>query len=66
MSADKQILMASYKVAYRIAKAQKSHTIGLDLIKPRTLAMVRTILGKEADKKLMQVSLSNDAIEPDL
>ena len=62
VSADKQILLASYKVAHRIAKAQKPYTIGEVLIKPCTLAMVRTILGKEAEKKMMQVSPSNDVI----
>ena len=54
--ADKPLLLASYKVAYEIAKNKKPHTIAENLIKPCALEMVGIVLGKEAKQKLHQVS----------
>ncbi|XP_076352730.1 protein FAM200C-like [Tachypleus tridentatus] len=59
---EKLLLRASYEVAYQIAKSKKPHTIGEELIKPCALEMAKIVLGKEAEKKLQQVSLSNDVI----
>ncbi|KAK3875335.1 hypothetical protein Pcinc_019781 [Petrolisthes cinctipes] len=59
---EKPLLRASYQVAYQIAKLKKPHTIGEELIKPCVLEMAKIVLGKEAEKKLQQVSLSNDVI----
>ncbi|XP_076322307.1 protein FAM200C-like [Tachypleus tridentatus] len=59
---EKHLLRASYEVAYQIAKSKKPHTIGEELIKPCALEMAKIVLGKEAEKKLQQVSLSNDVI----
>ncbi|XP_076359052.1 protein FAM200C-like [Tachypleus tridentatus] len=59
---EKPLLRASYEVAYQIAKSKKPHTIGDELIKPCALEMAKIVLGKEAEKKLQQVSLSNDVI----
>ncbi|XP_076373030.1 protein FAM200C-like [Tachypleus tridentatus] len=59
---EKPLLRASYEVAYQIAKSKKPHTIGEELIKPCALEMAKIVLGKEAEKKLQQVSLSNDVI----
>ncbi|KAK3885513.1 hypothetical protein Pcinc_010254 [Petrolisthes cinctipes] len=59
---EKSLLRAFYQVAYQIAKLKKPHTIGEELIKPCVLEMAKIVLGKEAEKKLQQVSLSNDVI----
>lgn len=58
-----KLLETSYRVAYEIAKQKKPHTIGEDLIKPCTLTMVELILGKEAEKKLAAVPLSNNTVQ---
>ena len=58
----KPCLEASYKVAYRIAKEKKAHTIGETLIKPCALEMTELVCGTEQRKKLEAVSLSNDTI----
>lgn len=55
-------MRASYQVAYQIAKSKKPHTVDEELIKPCALEMAKIVLGKEAEKKLQQVSLSNDVI----
>ena len=57
---DKPILTASYEVAYLIAKQGKPHTIGKKLAKPAALKMANIMLGKAAENKLSQISLSND------
>uniref|UniRef100_UPI00358F06DC protein FAM200C-like n=1 Tax=Myxine glutinosa TaxID=7769 RepID=UPI00358F06DC len=59
---EKPMLLASYQVAYQVAKSKKPQTIGEELIKPCALEMAKIILGKEAEKKLQQVPLSNDVI----
>ena len=59
---EKPLLRASYEAAYQIAKSKKPHTVGEKLIKPCIPGMADTVLGKEAVKKLQQVSLSNDVI----
>ena len=58
----KPCLEASYKVAYRIAKEKKAHTIGETFIKPCALEMTELVCGTEQRKKLEAVSLSNDTI----
>ena len=57
---EKPLLRASYEATYQIAKSKKPHTVGEELIKPCILRMADIVLGKEAVKKLQQVSLSND------
>ena len=59
---DKPLLLASFKVAYEVAKKKKPHTIAETLIKPCALEMVKTILGADAARKLQQVPLSNNVI----
>ena len=46
-SEDKAGLEASYRVAYRIAKEKKPHTIGKRLTKPCALDMVELVCGVE-------------------
>ena len=61
-SADKAGLEASYRVAYRIAKEKKPHTIGERLIKPCAIEMVELVCGVEQKRKLEKIALSNDTI----
>ena len=63
VSADKPLLMASYHVAYNVAKSKKPHTIAEEVIKPCVLQMTKIVLGKEASKKLELVPLSNNVIQ---
>ncbi|KAL4084165.1 hypothetical protein QTP88_027998 [Uroleucon formosanum] len=58
----KPCLEASYKVAYRIARSKKPHTIGESLIKPCALEMVELVCGLEQRKKIEAIPLSYDTI----
>jgi len=59
---DKQLLHASYRVAYRIAKSKKPYTVTESLIKPCAVDIVKIVMGAEAEKKLQQIPLSNNVI----
>ena len=59
---EKPHLLASYKVAYRIAKAVKPLLLAKEVIKPCVVDMTDIILGDGAVRKLKQVMLSNDTI----
>uniref|UniRef100_A0A8C4TCW7 Uncharacterized protein n=1 Tax=Erpetoichthys calabaricus TaxID=27687 RepID=A0A8C4TCW7_ERPCA len=59
---DKPLLLASFKVAYEVAKMKKPHTVAETLIKPCVLHIVKTILGAEAARKVQQIPLSNNVI----
>ncbi|GFT23536.1 protein ZBED8 [Nephila pilipes] len=59
----KPLVEASFRVAYRIAKSKKPHTIGETLIKPCALEMVELVCGLEQRKKLEAIPLSNDVIQ---
>jgi len=54
--------LASFKVAYRITKRIKTHTIAEELVLPGTLDLVSTTIGESAAQKLKAVSLSNNTI----
>ena len=54
--------LASFKVAYRIAKCKKPHTIAEELVLPAVLDLVSTVIGESAAKKLKAVPLSNNTI----
>ncbi|XP_076042024.1 protein FAM200C-like [Oratosquilla oratoria] len=58
----KPLLCASYQVAYQTAKSKKPHTFGEELIKPCAFVMAKVLLVRKAEKKLQQMSLSNDVI----
>ena len=58
-----KILEASFAVSLSIAKAKKPHTIGETLIKPCAKQKVEIVLGKEAEKKIAAVSLSNNTVQ---
>ena len=53
---------ASYLVAEIIAKDMKPHTIAETLIRPACAAIVRTMLGTEAEEEIKKVPLSDDTI----
>ena len=61
-SVDKPHFLTSYKVAYRIAKAMKPHTLAKEVIKPCVVDMADVILGNGAARKLKQAALSNDTV----
>jgi hypothetical protein len=53
---------ASYYVAELVAKEMKSHTIAESLILPACQAIVKTMLGEEAEKEIKKIPLSNNTI----
>jgi hypothetical protein len=55
-------LLASYKVAHRIAKCKKPYTIAEKLILPAAVDMVNIMIGQSAGKLLSKVHLSNNTI----
>ena len=59
---EKRTLQCSYKVAYRIMKCKKPHTIAEKLIKPCAEKMVEILIGSRVKTKTQQVSLFNDII----
>ena len=60
---ERKIVEASYVVAFKIAKQKKPHSIGETLIKPCVLKMADIMLGKDAERKLASISLSNSTIQ---
>ena len=54
--------LASFKVAYRVAKSKKPHTIAEELVLPAALDLVSTKIGKSAAEKLKPVPLSKNTI----
>ena len=55
--------LASFKVAYRIAKCKKSHTIvAEELVLSAALDLVSAMIEESAAQKLKAVPLSNDTI----
>ncbi len=57
------VVEASYEVVLEIVKQKKLHTIGETLIKPCTLKMVKRVLGDASERKIQQISLSNDTVK---
>ena len=54
--------LASFKVAYRIAKCRKLHTIAEKLVLPTALDLVSTMIGESVAQKLKAVPLPNNTI----
>ena len=54
--------LASFKVAYKIAKCKKLHAIAEELVLPAALDLVWTIIGESTAQKLKAVPLSNNTI----
>ena len=57
-----KVQLASFKIAYRIAKCKKLHTIAEELVLPAALDVVSTIIGESGAQKLKAVPLSNNTI----
>lgn len=55
-------LLSSFKVAYRVAKCKKPHTIAEELILPAAVDMVNIMIGESAGKLISKVPLSNNTI----
>ena len=55
-------LLASYLVAYGIAKCKKPHSIAEEIILPAAIDLASTIIGEGAAEKLKLVPLSNDTV----
>ncbi|GBP96300.1 Protein FAM200A [Eumeta japonica] len=55
-------LLASFQVAYRVAKCKKPHTIAEELILPAALDMVNIMVEQSAGKLISTVPLSNNTI----
>jgi len=55
--------VASYEVAYLVAKCKKPHTIAETLIKPCVEIIVKNMLGEELANKVNSVQLSNSTIQ---
>ena len=54
--------LASFKVAYRIAKCKRVHTIAEEFVLPAALDLVSTMIGESAAQRLKAVPLSNNTI----
>ena len=52
--------LASFKVAYRIVKCNKPHTIAEELVLPAAPDLVSTMIGESAAQKLKVVPLSSN------
>ena len=63
VSTEKPLLVASYKIAYRIAKEKKSHSIAKTLIKPSALEMAEIVCGSNQTRKLEGIPKSNNVVE---
>ncbi len=55
--------LASFEVAWIIARCKKPHNIGEELVKPAAVAMVKTIGGADIAKKVESVPLSDNSIK---
>jgi hypothetical protein len=61
-STSSNALLASYKVAHRIAKCKKSNTFAEELILPAAVNMANIMIGESAEKRLSKVPFSNNTI----
>ena len=61
-SVPSKALLASYKVAFRIAQCKKPHTIAEELILPSAIDMVSTLIGESVANQLKNIPLSNNTI----
>ncbi|XP_022180962.1 zinc finger BED domain-containing protein 5-like [Myzus persicae] len=55
-------LLASFKVAHRISKCKKPHTVGEILILPAAVDIVSTMFGDNLAQQLKSIPLSNDTV----
>lgn len=62
LSVPEKALLASYKVAYRIGKCKKSHTIGEDLVLRAAIDIVETMFGESFANQLRQIPLADNTV----
>lgn len=60
---DDSAKLASYELAYLVAKSKKPYSIAENLIMPAARKLVGNLFGKDALKRLQSVPYSNDTIE---
>jgi len=60
---NEKALLASYQVAFRVAKAGKPHTIAENLILPAALDIAEIMFGKQEVEKLKSIPLSDNTIQ---
>ena len=60
---EKPLLLASYKIANRITKEKKPHSIAEALIKPCALEMTEIVCGLDQKSKLEIIPMSNNVVE---
>lgn len=60
---NEKALLASYRVAFRVAKAGKPHTIAENLILPAALDIAQIMFGKQEVEKLKSIPLSDNTIQ---
>lgn len=60
---NEKALLASYRVAFRVAKAGKPHTIAENLILPAALDIAEIMFGKQEIEKLKSIPLSDNTIQ---
>lgn len=60
---NEKVLLASYRIAFRVAKAGKPHSIAENLILPAALDIAEIMFGKEEVKKLKSIPLSDNTIQ---
>ena len=59
----KPMLQKLYRAAYLIAKSEKTHSIGEDLIKHCLVEVAEIILGNEAATKPNRISMSDNIVK---
>ena len=59
---ERKIVEASYVVVFENAKQKKPHSVGETSIKPCVPKMADIMLGKDAERNLASISLSNSSI----
>ena len=60
---EKPLLVASYKIAYRIAKEKKPHSIAETLTKLCALEMTEIVCGSDQRRKLEGIPMSNNVVK---
>ncbi|XP_071053350.1 zinc finger BED domain-containing protein 5-like [Onthophagus taurus] len=60
---NEKALLASYRVAFRVAEAGKPHSIAENLILPAALDIAKIMFGKQEVEKLKSIPLSDNTIQ---
>nr|XP_022909920.1 zinc finger BED domain-containing protein 5-like [Onthophagus taurus] len=60
---NEKALLAIYRVAFRVAKAGKPHSIAENLILPAALDIAEIMFGKQEVEKLKSIPISNNTIQ---